>query len=386
MITNGFTYIAVLVALAGLLVMAEEKTKGKLFAYLPPVVLLYLLAMILCTLGLWDLKATKPVYGALKNNLLYAMVFLMLLRCDIRQVLRLGPKLLACFFTATLTIMIAFVVSYAVMRSYLGEGAWRALAALCGSWIGGSGNMIAMQAAFHVPEGPMGYALVVDSINYAIWVMFLLWAVNLAPKFNLWTHANTAALEETIDKLDEARQRVSTVTFPHLLFLLGLGLVVSFGAQIIGNNLNGYFPIFDKATWTILAITIVGPLCAMTPLGRIGGSAMLANVLLYTVIALLASRASFLELEDAPFWILTGFLILAIHGILMVGAAKAFKFDLFTSALASLANIGGTASAPILAGTYHQALVPVGVLMALLGYIIGNLGALIVGNIMALMG
>lgn len=386
MITNGFTYIAVLVALAGLLVMAEEKTKGKLFEYLPPVVLLYLLAMILCTLGLWDLKATKPIYGALKNNLLYAMVFLMLLRCDIRQVLRLGPKLLACFFTATLTIMIAFVVSYAVMRSYLGEGAWRALAALCGSWIGGSGNMIAMQAAFNVPEGPMGYALVVDSINYAIWVMFLVWAVNLAPKFNLWTHANTAALEETIDKLDEARQKISAVTFPSLLFLLGLGLVVSFGAQIIGNSLNGYFPIFDKATWTILAITIVGPLCAMTPLGRIGGSAMLANVLLYTVIALLASRASFLELEDAPFWILTGFLILAIHGILMVGAAKAFKFDLFTSALASLANIGGTASAPILAGTYHQALVPVGVLMALLGYIIGNLGALIVGNIMALMG
>lgn len=108
-------------------------------------------------------------------------------------------------------------------------------------------------------------------------------------------------------------------------------------------------------------------------------------VLLYSVVALLASRASFLELTDAPAWILAGFMILAIHGIILVLLAKIFHLDMFTCGVASLANIGGSASAPILAGAYSGALVPVGVLMALMGYVIGTAGGLITANIMSLL-
>lgn len=386
MITNGFTYIAVLIFLAAMLVWLQRYTKAKFFDYVPPIVLLYLITMICCTCGLWDMEATKPAYSALKNNLLYTMIFLMLLRCDIRKILKLGPRMLGGFFAASLSICIGFIVTFAVMKDWLGADSWKALAALCGSWMGGSGNMIAVQAALDISEADMAYALVVDSIDYSIWVMFLLWAINLAPKFNKWVKADTSALDEVSRRLEEdAKANDDKITFVNLIFLLGLGLVTSAVGQNIGAALNGMLPFLDKATWTVLFITLAGLVGAVTPVGRMAGSTELSNVMLYSVVALLASRASFLELSDAPAWILAGFMILAIHGLLLVILAKVFHLDMFTCGVASLANIGGSASAPILAGSYSGALIPVGVLMALMGYVIGTGGGLIVANIMAML-
>ncbi len=387
MITNGFTYVAVLIFIAALLVWLQKYTKSKFFDYAPPIVLLYLITMIFCTLNVWDLEATKPAYSALKNNILFAMIFLMLLRCDIRKIFKLGPKMLGGFFCASITISLGFIITYAILHGPLGEGAWKALGALCGSWMGGSGNMIAVQAALDIGEADMAYALVVDSIDYSIWVMFLLWAINLAPKFNKWVKANTKTLDEVSKRLeDNAKANDGSITFVNIIFLLGLSLVVSALGQNIGTTLNGALPFLDTSTWTVLFITLAGLVGALTPVGKMAGTTELSNVMLYSVVALLASRASFLELTDAPVWIIAGFMILGIHGILMVLCAKIFKLDMFTCGVASLANIGGSASAPILAGAYSGALVPVGVLMALMGYVIGTGGGLIVANIMSLFG
>ena len=387
MITNGFTYIAVLIFIAALLVWLQKYTKSKFFDYAPPIVLLYLITMIFCTLNVWDLEATKPAYSALKNNILFAMIFLMLLRCDIRKIFKLGPKMLGGFFCASITISLGFIITYAILHGPLGDGAWKALGALCGSWMGGSGNMIAVQAALDIGEADMAYALVVDSIDYSIWVMFLLWAINLAPKFNKWVKANTKTLDEVSRRLeDDAKANDGSITFVNIIFLLGLSLVVSALGQNIGTTLNGALPFLDTSTWTVLFITLAGLAGALTPVGKMAGTTELSNVMLYSVVALLASRASFLELTDAPVWIIAGFMILGIHGILMVLCAKIFKLDMFTCGVASLANIGGSASAPILAGAYSGALVPVGVLMALMGYVIGTGGGLIVANIMSMFG
>ncbi|MBS6396933.1 MAG: DUF819 family protein [Clostridiales bacterium] len=385
MITNGFTYIAVLIFIAAILVWLQRYTKSKFFDYAPPIVLLYLITMIFCTLKVWDMEATKPAYSALKNNILFAMIFLMLLRCDIRKILKLGPRMLGGFFAASLSIGFAFVVTYAVMRGPLGPDAWKALGALCGSWMGGSGNMIAVQAALDISEADMAYALVVDSIDYSIWVMFLLWAINLAPKFNKWAKADTTTLDEVSRRLEEdVKTTDSNITFVNIILLLGLSLVVSAVGQNFGASLNSMAPFLDKSTWTVLFITLAGLVGAVTPVGKMAGTTELSNVMLYSVVALLASRASFLELTDAPAWIIAGFMILGIHGIILVVIAKIFHLDMFTCGVASLANIGGSASAPILAGAYSGALVPVGVLMALMGYVIGTGGGLIVANIMSL--
>lgn len=385
MITNGFTYIAVLIFIAALLVWLQKFTKSKFFEFAPPIVLLYLITMICCTLKVWDMESTAATYSALKNNILYAMIFLMLLRCDIRKILKLGPKMLGGFFSASASIGIAFIVTFIVMRGPLGSEAWKALGALCGSWMGGSGNMIAVQAAVNIGEADMAYALVVDSIDYSIWVMFLLWAINLAPKFNKWVKADTSTLDEVSRRLEEeAKGNDAPITFVNIIFLLGLSLVISAFGQDIGNAINGVAPFLDKATWTVLLITLAGLIGAVTPIGKMAGTTELSNVMLYSVVALLASRASFLELSDAPIWILAGFMILAIHGIILVILAKIFKLDMFTCGVASLANIGGSASAPILAGAYSGALVPVGVLMALMGYVIGTGGGILVANIMSM--
>ena len=391
MITNGFTYIAVLVFLAAVLVGAEKLTKWKFFKFVPPVVLLYLLTMILCTVGAWDMEATSGAYSALKNNILYAMLCLMLLRCDIRKVLKLGPRMLGGFFAASISIAIGFVATYAIMNGVLGSEAWKALGALCGSWMGGSGNMVAVQAALNISEADMGYALVIDSIDYSVWVMFLLWAITFAPQFNKWTKASTATLDEVCARLEqEMKEEDKHMSFPGLLFLIGGALMVSAVSQNIGSwiydltAMGGGTPWVDKATWTVLVVTVIALVAAVTPIGKIAGAAELSNVMLYIVIALLASRASLLEMTDAPAWIISGFMILAIHGIILVIIAKIFKLDMFTCGVASLANIGGTASAPVLAASYSGALVPVGVLMALMGYIIGTGGGIITANIMKL--
>ena len=385
MIINGFTYIAVLIFLAAMLVWLQKYTKSKFFDFVPPIVLLYLITMILCTCKVWDLDATKPAYSALKNNILYAMIFLMLLRCDIRKILKLGPKMLGGFFAASVSIGLGFIITYAFMHTALGAEAWKALGALCGSWMGGSGNMIAVQAAFDIGEADMAYALVVDSIDYSIWVMFLLWVINFAPKFNKWVKADTSVLDEVSRRLEEdAKVNDKKITFIDIIFLLGLSLVISAVGQNFGAAVNGVAPWLDKATWTVLFVTIAGLVGAVTPIGKMAGTQELSNVMLYSVVALLASRASFLELSDAPLWIAAGFMILIIHGLVMVILAKIFKLDMFTCGVASLANIGGSASAPILAGAYSGSLVPVGVLMALMGYVIGTGGGILVANIMSM--
>lgn len=391
MIKDGFIYISVLILIAALLINAPGWLKGKgfqtFFKFAPPVVLIYLAMMVCCTFRLWDLKATADIYGSLKNPLLYAMIFLMLLRCDLRKIIRLGPKMLLGFFAATFSIGLGFVLSYAAMHGLLGKEAWRSLAALCGSWMGGGGNMLAIQAALDVDEGAMAYALVLDSFVATIYVMFLLWVIGFSQKFNSWTKSDTRAIDEVGKSLEkEAEQKKGHITFRSIIMLLGLGFTAAAVCQALGTVINGWLPFFDKTTWTVLIITLLGVLGALTPIGRISGTEELSNVLLYIVIALIASRADLSVLENAPVWILCGFMILIIHLLFMIVFAKIFRLDIFTCAVASLANIGGTATAPVLAGTYNSALVPVGIIMALLGYVVGTGGGLLVGQIMSFFG
>lgn len=387
MITNGFTYLAVMLFTAAVLVTLEKKTNWKFFKVIPAVVCVYLVAMLMCTFKVWDMAATRPAYNALKNPFTYAMVFAMLLRCDIRKVIKLGPKMLTGFFSASITIMIGFILAYLIMKGIIGADSWKGLGALCGSWLGGSGNMVAVQAALDISEADMGYALVIDSIDYSIWVMFLLWVIQFAPRFNAWTKADTKILDEVSNRLeDDAKANQSVPTFQSMILLFGSAFLASAVGQNVGNALNAAMPFLDRATWTILFITVLGLVGAVTPLGKVAGSQEVSNLLLYTVIALLASRASLLELSDAPAWILTGFIILAIHAALMLVLCKLLKIDMFTTAVASLANIGGTASAPVLAGSYSGSLVPVGILMALLGYVIGTPCGILVAHIMQALG
>ncbi len=388
MITDGFLYIAALIFIAGILVYLPKIFKGKVaqkvFSFAPPVVLIYLIMMILCTVKLWDLEATSATYSALKNPLLYAMLFIMLLRCDLRKIIKLGPKMLIGFFSATISIGLGFVIAYAIMGRFLGEGAWQALGALCGSWMGGTGNMLAIQTALNVDEGTMAYALVMDTICAMIYVVFLLWIIGFSKQFNKWTKADTRLIDEVGSALEkETKANTQPLVWQNIMLLMGSGLIVSAGSQYAGAWLTSLMPIFDKATWTVLVVTLLGIILAMTPFGKLKGTEEISNTLLYVIIALIASRADLSSVGNAPVWLITGFIVLVFHVAVMIILAKVLKLDIFTCAVASLANIGGTATAPVLAGSYSSALVPVGIIMALLGYVVGTGGGLIVAKLMS---
>lgn len=390
MITEGFVYVATLIGVAAFLIYLPKIWKGKasdiFFSFAPPVVLIYLVMMILCTFKVWDIAATAPTYSALKNPILYAMVFIMLLRCDMKKIVKLGPKMLIGFFSATFSIGLGFLVSHMILGNLLGENSWKSLGALCGSWMGGGGNMLAIQAALEVSEADMGYALVMDSVCASFYVMFLLWAIGFSKIFNKWTKADTKALDEVGASLEEeTKANISPVTFQNMILILGMGLVVSAFSQYLGGFLSGIVPFFDKGTWTVLVITVLGTSLALTPIGKLRGIEEISNVMLYITIALIASRADLTAMENAHWWLLAGFIILIIHVFIMIILAKLLRLDIFTCCVASLANVGGTATAPVLAGTYNSALVPVGIVMALLGYIIGTPGGLIVSKLMEIL-
>lgn len=386
MITKGFTYVAFLLFFASMLVLAEKKSKSNFFNYVPAIVVLYFTAMLLSTFGVWqNNKEITAVYKGLKDNLLPAMIFLMLLRCDMRKIIKLGPKMLIGFFSASISIAIGFIVTYAIFKRFYEADTWKAFAALAGSWMGGTGNMVAVQGALNVPDSKLGYTLLMDSINYSIWVMFLLWLVSFAPKFNKWTKSDTKIIDEIGEKLSKDQEKMrKEIEFSDLIILLGLSLFVSAISQYFGVLLPQTV-FFQGTTWTVLIATSIGIILAMTPVANIPGSSQLSNIMLYTIVALIASRANFAELTKAPIYIISGFSILGIHFLISILAAKVFKLDLFTCGVASLANIGGVASAPILAAAYSEALVPIGVLMALMGYIIGTGGGLLVGKILSIM-
>ena len=391
MITNGFMYIGTLFFIAALLICLPKMFKGRraqaFFKFAPPIVLIYLGLMLLCTAKLWDLDSTKTAYTSLKNPLLYAMLFIMLLRCDLKKIIKLGPKMLIGFFAATISIGLGFVISYGLLHGILGAGSWKALGALCGSWMGGGGNMLAIQAALEVDEATMAYALVMDSICATLYVMFLLWVIGFSSKFNKWTKADTKTIDEVGSSLAaEAAANTKPIVWQNIALLIGAGLFVSAVTQNLGGIISGYLPFFDSATWTVLLVTVIGVLMALTPFGKIKGTEEISNVLLYFVIALIASRADLGSIGNAPVWLLAGLIILVVHVGMMVILAKLFKLDIFTCAVASLANVGGTATAPVLAGTYSSALVPVGIIMALLGYVVGTGGGLVVAQLMSMFG
>jgi len=386
-ITNGFMYIAFLMCLAGILLALEKYTKWKIFNVVPPLVWIYVLNMIFCTLGLYHSKEVSAAYKALKNNLLYAMIFVMLLRCDFRKLAKLGGRMVAIFLGCSLTLFVGFIVGYPIFKGSLGSDTWGAVAALYASWVGGSANMAAMQAALPVDAGAYSCALALDTVCYSVWIALLLLMVRYASKWNNAVKADQAVADAAAAEVAKEKKQAGGADW---IFLIGLSLIVSAISQYVGASLNGALrdvglAMFDKGSMTTLFVTVLGLVCAMTPLGKVPAVEELSSVYLYAVVSLLASTASVTDLLAAPMWVVYGFFILAVHVILMFFLSKLFHWDLCMVSTASLANIGGAASAPIVASAYDASYAGIGVLMGVLGAAVGNFAGMICGAILKMM-
>ena len=389
MITNGFTYIAFLMFVAGALLFLQKNTKSKVFDYVPPLVWIYVLHMVFCTFGLYDMAATKAAYSGLKNNLLYAMIFVMLLRCDFRKLAKLGPRMIAIFLGGSLTLALGTIVGFPIFAKMLGgaEKSWAAVAALYASWVGGSANMAAMEAAFTIDPGAYGAALALDIVCYSVWIALLLMAVKIAPKWNKVCKADTSKLDEVAKVANAQLADKKVATSADWIFIIGLSLIVSAISQKAGSIIDGWLcniglDMFGASTCTTVVGTVLGLVCAMTPIGKLAAVEELSSVYLYAVVSLLASRASLVDLVAAPMWIVYGMFILLVHVITYFILSKLFKWDLCMVSTASLANIGGSASAHIVATAYDPNFAGIGVLMGVLGAAIGNFCGLGMGALL----
>jgi len=386
MIQDGVIYISLLIAFVAIIALAEKQIGGKFFKYVPGIVLIYIGCALLKTFDVFSTSdSVETTYSTVRGLLLPAMLMLMLLQCDLRKIIRLGPKMILTFLAASLSIVAGFTITYALFKGFYAEGTWKAFAALTASWTGGSANMVILQGILDVPENIFGYALIMDTVNYSFWVMFMFWLVPFSAAFNKWTKTDTSYMKGITTELAATSEETEAKSFGfvELLSFIGLGLFISALSTKIGGMLPVLGAAVNATTWTIIIASAVGLILAMTKIGRVPGSFELSKVMLYIVIALIASHADFSQLFQAPIYIISGFMILFFHGLIMVILAKLFKLDLFTMGIASLANIGGVASAPILAGTYHRSLIPVGILMGVFGSLLGTYFGILASSILS---
>ena len=367
MITTVWPYLAAMLLAAGVFPALERHTRWRLFEFAPPIVLTYLAVTLLAVLGLWQVN--EEIAAAQKTGigrLVPALIFLMLVNCDLRAIFALGPRVLAVFFCTSIALFVAFVATFLLFRPWLPGDHWQPLAALSGSWVGGSANMVAVKQAIGMSDEYLAFSLLTDALCYSLWVMVLFSVAKLAPAFNRWTGATSSAELEFAERPTLAPARADSV-----LLWLGAALAVSVGAAAVANLLP-VSEMVSATTWTILIATTAGLVLAHTPVARFPGASPLASALLAFVVALLASQSNFEGIASAPLYLLCGLSILLIHALLLVGFAKLFRFDLYLCGIASLAHIGGVATTPVLAASYSRKLVPVGVLLALLGYVLGT--------------
>ncbi len=347
-----------------------SRQRYKILQYLPPIVLLYMSVMLLSSWGLFEKNDNiTQSYLTLKSNLLPAMLFLMLLPNKVSSLFKLGPKMLLTFFLASSTLFVAFVLCFVLYG--LSSSDISILAPLAGSWMGGTANMLAVSSLLESSESAVGIIMLIDSIDYSLWVMLLLLLVPFAKKFNHYTKASNPVEDIIIE--DRCALNFSYKAYAWLLLC---AMAASLIAQVSGIFLSKLL-FGSVTTWSVILATLAGIIFSFSPLAKIRGLQSTANSMLYLLIALIASRATIHFDMGLVMYLIIGISILLIHALLMLLFAKVFRLDLFSISVASLANVGGIASAPILSAAYAQSLVGVGVIMATLGYVIGTFVALL---------
>jgi uncharacterized membrane protein len=380
MIHTVWPYLAVMLLAAGLFPALERRYGWRVFNVMPPIVLTYLLVTALAVTGLWQINPEiHTAQNMLVAQLIPALLFLLMINCDLRAIFALGPRVLGVFACTSVSLFVAFIGTFLIYRTWLPGDAWHPLAALSGSWVGGTANMIAVKQAIGMSDAHLAMSLLTDALGYSMWVVVLFSVARLAPAFNRWTHAVSSA------NLPVAPTRATAPTTPDsVLMWLGLALLVAALSAWLAARLPTS-SMLTGTTWSILIATGAGLVAAHTPLARYPGASTISGTLLLGVVAVLASQSNFQGIAAAPLYVLCGVTIIAIHAVLLVGCARLFHFDLYLCGISSLAHIGGVAATPVLAASYSPALVPVGILLALLGYILGTGFGLVVASVMSLL-
>jgi uncharacterized membrane protein len=366
--------IGVLATLSGVCAFffwLERFTRWKLFQILPPLIFIYLVPVVLANGGI--LTSVSPVYENMQSIMLPMLLVLLMLKVNLGGALRVMGRGVGVMLFGTLGVMLGAPIGLMVVRPWLGPDAWKGYGALSGSWIGGTGNLAAVAEMLETPGTEFGLAVLADSTLYAIWLPILLGSKRLADRFASFTGVAANRIELMEQAAEAEHQEPQAPSTQDYLFLLSIAFAAAWLAELVSNHLPEFKPLLSQSTWRILSITTIGICLSYTPLSRIPGSHELGMALVYLFVTQMGASAILKDVAELAIPFVAGAAIMiSIHGIFCVLGAKLFRTDLHTAAIASAANIGGAASATIVASYHRRSLVPAAILMALIGYAIGN--------------
>ncbi len=354
-----------------------ERLKG-FFELMPPVIWAYFVPTLSTTFAI--IPSASGVYEWIQVYLLPLSLFLLMISVDLPAIARLGTVALVMLLAGTLGIVVGAPIAYLMFGAALPAEAWKGLAALSGSWIGGTANMVAIKESVGTPDSLMGPIIVVDTVVGYGWMGILLFLSARQASFDRRIGARTEALDETNRRLEELDQRRTPLTLRLSLVILGLGFVAAVAGVAAGQHLPvvGDPTIISHTTWTVLIVVTLGLVLSFTPVRMLeeAGASRIGYAALYLLLAAIGAQADLKAVLDAPMFLATGIVWIGIHAAILLAVARLIRAPLFFFATGSMANVGGAASAPVVAGVYHPALAPVGLLMAVAGYILGIYAAL----------
>ncbi|NHE59366.1 DUF819 family protein [Cyclobacterium plantarum] len=375
-----------------------------IYRFIPVVLLCYFLPALFNTFGLIS-GADSQLYFIASRYLLPTSLVLLTLSIDLKSVLKLGPKALIMFLTGTFGIIFGgpvalYLVSLLYPEVLGGIGAdetWRGLATIAGSWIGGSANQTAMLEVFGASPVLFSQMIAVDVIVANLWMAFLLYWAAKPALLDKWLKADTSAITALKEKVE--KYQLSIMKIPSLadtMTILGLGFLVTGIAHFLGEILAVYigahypalktYSLDSSFFWLVILATTGGLLLSFTRARKLEGvgASRMGSVLLYVLVATIGMQMDLRAVLDNPVFFLVGFVWMIFHISFMLLVAFVIRAPFFYVAIGSQANVGGAASAPIVASAFHPALAPVGVLLAVLGYGLGTYGAYICGILLQL--
>ncbi|MFQ3213460.1 MAG: putative membrane protein [Marivirga sp.] len=407
LITNDAVVFGLLMMiLAAIFITSSSKNSGwkKFYKFIPSVLLCYFIPSLFNTFGVISGDESN-LYFIASRYLLPTSLVLLTLSVDFKGIARLGKKAVIMFLTGTVGIVIGGPLAILITSTFAPEivggvgpdAVWRGMTTIAGSWIGGGANQAAMFEAFGASDDLFATMITVDVIVANIWMAFLLYGVGISKKLDKKLKADASAIDELKRKISDYQLSIMKIpSLSEVMTVLAVGFgataIAHFGADLIAPWIAEHAPQLDKFSltsgffWIVVIATTIGLSLSFTSAKKLEGvgASRLGSVMIYILVATIGMKMDVTAILDNPGFFLVGIIWMSVHVILLLIVAKLIKAPYFFVAVGSQANVGGAASAPIVAGAFHPSLAPVGVLLAVLGYALGTYAAYICGLLMQL--
>ncbi|PSL07741.1 DUF819 domain-containing protein [Cecembia rubra] len=407
LITNDAVVFGILMTILAFVFATSSSSQPfwkKFYRVVPSILLCYFIPAVLNSFGVISGELSS-LYKVASRYLLPTSLVLLTLSIDFKGILKLGPKALIMFLAGSVGIILGgplalFVVSF-ISPSILGgvgpDEIWRGLATIAGSWIGGGANQTAMLEVFGASPTLFSQMIAVDVLVANVWMAVLLYWAAKPGRIDQIFKADSSAIQELQEKVEKYRESILKVpSLSDTMKIFGIGfaltglshLVADYLAPYIGQNYPSLsqYSLDSTFFWIVVVATTGGLLLSFTKARELegAGASRLGSVLLYVLVATIGMQMDLMAVLDNPIFFLIGIFWMIFHVLIMLLVAYLIKAPFFFVAVGSQANVGGAASAPIVASAFNPSLAPVGVLMAVLGYAVGTYGAYLCGLLLQL--